>query len=174
MENLLTALTKGLITDEEYQERKAKLQTERDRLILEADATEEQPMDVQEALQNMLLFVANVKGWIETGDEVMQKACLHAMASNFRLEGKILLLEPHPLLAGIREKYQDLEAEYSAIKHTITSSERTKKERLALVSSAWSYIWDLNQTLARKQGLAFPKMPFASIAKVPPHGGNFS
>jgi site-specific DNA recombinase len=133
LDNLLTALTKGLITDAEYQQRKAALQAERLLLQQVTEEVQKSAEQAKEAMKNLLTFLKNVRDWIDKADPEVQRACLRTMGSNFLLEGKKLLWEPHPLLQGVRNEYKGLHANYQAIKLNKTHSRSAKLAQLESV-----------------------------------------
>ena len=155
IDSLLTVLTKGLIEDEEYRERKRQLQEQRLRLREETKAVELKADQAREAMENVLAFIANVKAWMALGDLNIRRACVRALGTNFLLDNKNLRWDPHPLLQRVQEEYKPLEAEYRQIKLDETLSESMKKQRLDAVRSTWSRIWDINQTFAYREGLSF-------------------
>ena len=165
LETLLTALTKGLVTEEEYGARKGSLLKERDLLKMELSEVELTADRVRAAIENEVVFLGNVKEWMRTGDAKVRRACLRALGSNFVLHGKKVFLEPHPLLVRVREENETLTAQYEAIKLGKSGSEKEKVRALEGVRSAWSLIWGHTQTLAFEQALSFPDLrPLVSDA----------
>ena len=158
IDNLLTALTKGLIADEEYTGRKRQLQEQRLRLREETKAAELRADQAREAMENVLVFIANVKAWMSLGDLNVKRACVRALGTNFLIDGKKLLWEPHPLLRRVQEEYKPLEAEYRQIKLDKTLSESMKKQRLDAVRSTWSRMWVHNQTFSTEECAGFPNL----------------
>jgi site-specific DNA recombinase len=172
LNNLLTALTKGLIGDAEYLEHKNRLQHERLQL---QEETREQTLAAdraREAMENLAVFVRNLKDWMQYGDLPMKRACLRQLGSNILLDGKNVLLDLHPLLVDIDRGYKALETKYLEIKHDETLSESTKNELIEPIRSAWSDMWARNQTLALDQGLSFPKLCSPGVSlQTPVPGG---
>lgn len=165
LDSLLTALTKNLITEAEYAERRTRLQQER-RLLKEETASMEIDADrARQAMENEIVFMSNVKTWLAQGDLATKRACVRALVSNFLLDHKKIVLEPHPLLKRVRDEYKGLEADYVAIQHNKTLSESTKQGRLEGVRSAWSHIWVYNQTLQEEQKLDFPNVQLVVVAR---------
>ena len=156
MDALLTALTKGLIDDEEYSLRKRQLQEVRLGLREETQQRELRADQAREAMENVLVFLENVKAWMTLGDLNVKRACVRALGTNFLLSDKKLLWEPHPLLEGVQKDYKELEGKYREIKLDETLSESAKQAGLEGVRSVWSGIWVRNQTLAAKNALYFP------------------
>ena len=91
-------ISKGLIDEEEYRSHKQKLQEERMMLHRETQEVELRADRARAALENLLEFMTHVQEWMKFGEVVMKRACVSALGSNFLLDGKKLLLEPHPLL----------------------------------------------------------------------------
>ena len=87
LENLLTALTKGLVTEGEYAQRMASLLEERNGLKMALAQAETEADRVREAIESEVVFLANVKGWMRTGDVYLRRACLKALGSNLVLSG---------------------------------------------------------------------------------------
>lgn len=167
LDNLLTILTKGLITDAEYTTRKVRLQEERVLLHREVDSAIVQADQAREAMENLILFLSNVKAWMALDDAALKRACVRALGSNFRLEGKKVVWEPHPLLVKVRAEYPELQARYRQIKHDETLSESAKHAHLEAVQTAWSRIWGHNQTFAMQQQFAFPDLRQMGKAALP-------
>jgi site-specific DNA recombinase len=164
LDNLLTLKVKELITDEEYVERKTKLLNERILLRRETEETETAADQARQAVENVLIFAGNVRGWFACGDSAIRRAIAHALASNVAFtEGKVGIAV-HPLLRPIQEGYKDLEVKYLEIKLDETKSESEKKQALEPVRSAWSRMLDNIQTLALHDSLFFPKIPASSSA----------
>ncbi len=158
LDNLLTLKIKELVTDEEYLARKAKLQNERILLHQRTQESEESADRAREAVENMLLFISNVRGWFAYGDIAVKRAIARALGSNFAFTEGEVKIEPHPLLQPIKNEYKDLEAKYMEIKLAKNRSESQKKQALEPVRSAWSRILDNIQTLALDNSLSFPKI----------------
>lgn len=156
IEALLIALTKGLVDDVEYAKRKRALMHERTELQENLSTWQGREERARKTMDNLLAFVSHVGIWIEKGTVQERKACLRSFGSNFLLDRKNLLWEPHPLLIPIRENYNRLSTEYWQIKHNKTLSESTKSARLERVRSTWSGMWYLNLTLCYEEGLDFP------------------
>ena len=78
------------------------------------------------------------------------------LGSNYVLQGGNLVLEPHPLLERVKQRYPTLRAQYEAIELSKSLSESTKKQRLHAIKTVWSRIWDANRTFAREHNLMFP------------------
>lgn len=158
LDSLLTALTKGLITDEEYQTRKARLKQEHTELERELITVKDRAEQAHRALENEVVFLGNVRVWMSSDSLALRKACALAFGSNYRLDHKRVLLDLHPLLRGVYDHYKGLEEKYLRIKHNKTLSESTKKHRIAAICATWCRIWVLNQTLAMEEGLTFPNV----------------
>lgn len=158
MEALLGALTKELVTEEEYVKRKEALAAERASLRQALESDEGREEKARATMESLLDYVANVGNWIEKSSPEHRRACLRSFGSNFRLDRKELLWEPHPLLVPIRENYNRLSVEYRSIKLNKTLSESAKTAHLERVRSTWSRIWCLNLTLCWKEGVSFPDL----------------
>ncbi len=175
LEALLTALTKGLVTEGEYAQRKEALSGERARLQEATVSDQEREGQARSTMDSLLGYVANVGEWMADGPPEQRRACLRSFGSNFRLDRKKLLWEPHSLLVPVRENYKRLSVEYWAIKHSKTLSESAKTARLESVRSTWSDMWYLNQTLCLRKGLSFPSfLPCMRLTSLPASLGNES
>lgn len=158
MDVLLTALTKGLITEGEYSQSKEKLIEEHNHLE-EAVAAERDRQDQARATMDRVLnYVENVGNWMEEGPPELRRACLRSFGSNFLLDRKKLLWEPHPLLVRVRKEYPELQAKYHKIELNKTLSRSAKQAQLESVCNRWCRIWDFTQTIALEQQLSFPDL----------------
>ena len=66
----------------------------------------------REAMENVLVFLENVKAWMTLGDLHVKRACVRALGTNFLLSHKKLLWELQSLLERVQTDYKELEGKY--------------------------------------------------------------
>ncbi|MCW3053464.1 MAG: Resolvase domain [Chthonomonadales bacterium] len=158
LDALLTALTKGLVTEEEYVRRKEELTEEHNRLLKIVTSEHDLEAEARTTIMRLLDYVANVREWMTDDVPELRRACLRSLGSNFLLDKKTLLWEPNPLLVSIRDNYNQLSEKYRVIKLKKTLSRSAKQAQLESVRYTWCDTWYLNQTIALEQQLSFPDL----------------
>jgi len=158
LDSLLGMRLRGLITDEEYRDKRTELTLDRERLREEVGEFGTGADRAREACANAADYMRNARLWLRHGDPAMKRIVAFNLGSNYVLRDGNLLLEPHPMLVRAQKEYKGLEAKYQAIKLGETGSGSTKKDAFAPIRAVWSGIWEANHTEASEHSLSFTKI----------------
>jgi site-specific DNA recombinase len=152
---LIGLLTRDLIDEAEYRERRTRLLEDKANLQKEIQWGDEGAEKVRDTCLNVVEFAKNARAWLLVGDVDTKRTIAKQLVSNWLLDGKNLIPELNPLLSTIAEQYPVLLAEKARIELNETWSESTKKEGITLLRSKWSGTWDFNRTLVTEKMLTF-------------------
>ena len=158
LDALLGMRLRGLITDEEYTEKRTQLTRDRAHLHEAAQSVEMGADRAREACLNAADFMRHAREWLASGDAALKRVVAFNLGSNYILQDGNLLLEPHPMLVRVNNEYKGFEEKYQAIQLEENSSGSIQTGALAPIRTVWSGIWEANRTEALKSSLSFPKI----------------
>uniref|UniRef100_UPI00286D542B recombinase family protein n=1 Tax=Armatimonas sp. TaxID=1872638 RepID=UPI00286D542B len=161
-DGLIDMMTRNLLDEEEYRQRRSRLLLDKEHLQKEEQMGDEQVEQVRQTCVNVVEFAKNAHDWLLYGEVNVKRLVAQHLVSNWRLDGKNLIPELNTLLRPLAENYPSLLREMERIELGGIGSESTKKEAIASIRSAWSDMWDNNRTLAKGSGGVFPDV----VAKV--------
>ena len=164
---LIGLLTRDLIDEDEYKERRTRLRQDKEHLLREIQMGDEGAEMVRDTCLNILEFARNARDWLRFGDVNTQRAVAKQLVSNWLLDGKNLIPELNPLLSPIAEQYPALLLEKDRIELEESGSSSTKKEGITLLQARWYGIWDVNRTLIIQKHLLFPALTTSITTVIP-------
>lgn len=108
LDRLLDLLTDGVIENEEYQSKKAKLKLERHSMKQELEKNELRADKGMELTEKCFNFALYARYWFEHGSNEQKRILLRTLGSNLQLKDRILHIQEHKpfiILKNIKAKY---------------------------------------------------------------------
>jgi DNA invertase Pin-like site-specific DNA recombinase len=155
LDGLMRMCARNLIDEDEFKRKKNDLIAERDKLRHRHTEAAEREDEAEKTNRTVAEYMHNAYAWMKEGNEEAKRAIAQNLGSNYLWDGENVLPELHPLLIQPKQAHMELSSKYSQIKLDKTLSESTKKQRLDAVRSAWSRIWEVNQTFITERHLEF-------------------
>ena len=137
LNTLLDIRLNNQITDEEYQLKRNQLLKQISDLEQRLKETQNRVRSWVKTFEGVFNFATQAHAAFLKGNLETKKKILLALGQNFTLKGKILKLEPNPLLIPIKENYPKLKEEYDRLELDETGSTKQKEEALQPLLLLW-------------------------------------